>query len=375
MKPKRQIYREGANGEKGIIFVSFTLLLMVLIVGVGAVYAFAFADYRASLRNEWFSQALHVAEAGIDQKLVELTQRNTANMTGTLNFSAGGGVQGRYDVFYGVVATDPNTGVKAVVNPNTGAQVPVSEYTAGDEVVISTGSLLSNGTEQARRVLRATVRSASIISPRAAVAISGVASTNGAVIVDGREHDANGNLIAGQPGKFGVSTSTPTFNQGGNSKVGGNGIPPANPANPATYELNAPPLPDTPEKVLGVSAGALDQYKTGTPPSSAFNGIVYLTTSWIGVNLDGSSGILICHNAAGDAVLQNLHGNFKGLIVTDDIVHINGDAEIIGAVFGLKTGGVTLGNGSGEVKFSSEVLANLPLRDYKVTSWEDARND
>ena len=52
MKPKRQIYREGANGEKGIIFVSFTLLLMVLIVGVGAVYAFAFADYRASLRND-----------------------------------------------------------------------------------------------------------------------------------------------------------------------------------------------------------------------------------------------------------------------------------------------------------------------------------
>lgn len=360
--------------EKGVVFISFLLFIVLLVVGVGALYAFGFADFRATLKTEAVTQAIYVAEAGIDQKLIELTQRNTANTNGTLNFDTGGNLQGNYQVFYGVVATDLNTGNKAVVNPNTGEQVAVANYADGDEVIISTGILNLNGVEQARRVLRATVRSSQLIEPRAAVTISGVASTNGTVTVDGREHDSDGNLT-GAPGTYGISTASGTFIQGGNSTVGGNGIAPARPANPATYELDAPPLPDTPEQILGVSDGSLDAYKTNTPPSGPFNGIVYLTTTWEGVNLEGSSGILICHNEEGDALLKNIHGQFKGLIVTDDIIHINGDSEIIGAVFGLKTGGVTIGNGSGYVKFSSDVLANLPLVRYTVTSWEDHHND
>ena len=348
--------------------------MIILAIAVGAFYGFAFSDFNATQRNEWMTQALYAAEAGVDQKLTELMQRNTTNITGNLNFDSGGNFQAHYDVFYGVVQQNPQTGTKAAVNPDTGTQVPVTEYSEGDEVIIATGSLILNGIERARKVLRVTVQQAPAVNATASVAISGVASTNGAVIVDGREHDSNGNLTGG-PGVFGISTSSSTYNQGGNSKVGGNGIAPANPANPATYELNAPPLPDTPEKILGVSDGSLDQFKTNTPPSTPFNGVVYLTTSWDGVNLDGSAGVLICHNAAGDAFLKNIHGGFKGVIVTDDIIHINGDAKIVGAVFGMKTGGVTLGNGSGEIDFSSQILSSLPLVRYSVTSWEDSSND
>ena len=363
------------KGEKGFVFITFFLFVVILLIGTGAFYGLTLADYRASVRNEWMMQALYVAEAGIDAKLVELTQAKTTNLTGTLNFLGGSSNQGRYDVFYGVVANDVSLGGKAAVNPSTNERVGVpSSYAVGDEVIISTGTVNIYGAEQARRVLRASVQHSPIVNPRAAVSVSGVASTNGAVTVDGREHDANGNLT-GTPGTYGISTSSSTFNQGGNSKVGGNGIAPSNPANPVTYELNAPPLPDTPEKILGVSDGALDSYKTSTPPSAPFNGIVYLTSSWNGVNLDGSSGILIAHNANGDAFLKDIHGQFKGLIITDDIIHINGDAQLIGAVFGLKTGGVTLGNGSGEVDFSSAILSSLPLVRYQVTSWEDTRND
>ena len=360
--------------EQGFIFIAFTLFAVLLLIGVGGLFAFSFSDYRASLRSEGMMQALYVAEAGIDQKLVELMQGSTANISGTLNLDTGGNYQGRYDVFYGVVATNASTGTKSIVNPANGAQMAVSEYANGDEVVVSTGTVTISGVQQAQRIIRASVQHAGIVNPRAAVAISGVASTNGAVTVDGREHDANGNLT-GAPGKYGISTSSGTFNQSGTSKVGGNGIAPAKPANPATYELNAPPLPNTPEELLQVSAGSLDQFKTSTPPQTPFNGIVYLTTSWDGVNLNGSSGVLITHNATGDALLKNIHGVFKGLIVTDDIVHINGDAELIGAVYGLKTGGVTLGNGSGEVKYSSAILSTLPLSRYTVTSWEDSHND
>lgn len=361
------------NNERGVILVSFVLMMAILLVGLGALYAFSFADWNASLRNEAMTQAIYIAEAGIDRKLTELSQKNTANLSGSLSFDSTEIRQGTYEVFYGVVA-DAGNGNKVLVNPDTQATMPVSQYTAGDEVIVSTGTVTLNGVEQARRTLRVTVQPSPLVQPRAAVTISGVASTNGAVIVDGREHDISGNLTGG-PGTYGVSTASSTFNQGGNSQIGGNGIAPANPANPITYEVNGPPVPDSPEKVLGLDEGALDSFKTPLPPSTPFNGVVYLTASWEGVNLEGSSGILICHNAAGDAFLKNIHGTFRGLIITDDIIHINGDAKIIGAIFGMKSGGVTLGNGSGEVKFSEAVLSSLPLTGYTVSSWEDSRND
>lgn len=361
--------------ERGVVFISFVLLIVALLIGVGAVYAFAFSDYVASLRSEWLHQATYVAEAGFDQKLVQLMQQDTSNISGFLDFEGSGIVRGNYEIFYGIVALNSN-GNRIAINPKDGGQIslPGTGYAVGDEIIVSTGILNVAGIEQARKVLRVSVRQSSIVDPRAAVTISGVASTNGAVIVDGREHDENGELT-GEPGKFGISTASITFIQGGSSDVGGNGIAPANPANPLTYEINAPPLPNNPEEILGLSPGSLDHLKTSTPPATPFNGVVYLTSSWEAVDFNGSSGVLIVHNADGTALLKNIHGNFKGLIITDDIIHINGDAEIIGAVFGLKTGGVTLGNGSGEVKFSSDVLAQIPLVRYTVTSWEDFQND
>jgi len=363
-----------ARKERGVIFISFLFLVVVLIIGVGAFYTFAFADYRAVLRNEWMTQAIFVAEAGVDQKLTQLVLGNTANVAGNLNFDTGGIRQGTYDVFYGVVTVDLETGARNLVNPTNGAQMPIAGYNEGDEVIVSTGIMEESGAERARRVLRVSVQSSPIISPQAAVTIGGVASTNGSITVDGREHDTNGNLTVA-PGTFGISTASATFSQGGSSKLGGNGIAPSSPANPASYELNGPAVPSTPEQVLGLGAGALDQYKTSTPPQTPFNGVVYLTTNWNSANLDGSKGILIVHNSTGDAFLKNIKGTFKGLIISDDIIHINANAQLIGAVVGMKSEGVTIGNGDAEVKYSSAVLSTLPLVNYRVTSWQDARND
>lgn len=332
--------------NEGIILISLFLLTTVLFTGTGSLCTLALTDFRASMRMNYLHQAFYLAEAAIDQKLVELTTGNKNDLAGGLSAP---GCAGTYFVDYQL---DPMT---------------------GDEILVATGTVNAGG-QNFSRTLRVTVQQAPPFAANAAVAISGIASTNGNVTVDGRDHDADGNLT-GAPGVFGIATSSPTFIQGGSSQVGGNGIAPAQPADPTTYQINSPPLPPTPEAVLGVSDGALDAYKTSTPPSSPFSGIVYLTANWEGVNLDGSSGILICHTPAGDAYLKNVHGMFKGLIITDDIIHINGDAEIRGAVLGLKTGGVTLGNGAGEVKFSSQLLANLPLVKYTVTSWQDASND
>ncbi|MBI4115101.1 MAG: hypothetical protein HY447_00840 [Candidatus Omnitrophica bacterium] len=365
--------------EKGAVLIAFMLLAVVLIIGVASFYAFAFADFRASLRNEWMTQAMYVAEAGIDQKLVQLAAGNNSNVTGNLNFDVGGNHQGSYSVFYGVVATDPDTGGNVAVNPVDNSEEAVSGYAVGDEVIISTGTVTLNGTQVAQRELRATVQSSPLIAPRGAVVAKGNAQTYGSITIDGRNHDINGNLIVGDPGVFGVS-ATGTFSLQGASEVGGNGIAPTgNPGNPATYEVNAPDLPSTPEEILGLSQGALDQYKTSTPPSGAFSGIVYLTTNWDAADLSGSSGILIVHNDAGDATLSNIHANtgiFKGLIIMDRLDKINGNGTFLGAVYTLNAGGdlTKIGNGNADIKYSSAVLAGLPLVNYRVTSWEDTRN-
>lgn len=360
--------------EQGFVFIYFILLSLVLLTGVGAFYGFGYADLRASMRTEWMNQAFYVAEAGIDQKLFELVTGSTANITGTLDFAGGGNYQGNYTVFYGQVGPCANGVGLCAINPDTLAEVPVTQYVQGDEVIFSTGTITINGILSAQKTVRITIRRDPILNPDAAVSINGVASTSGSITVDGREHDRNGNLT-GRPGTFGISTSGSTFNQGGSSKVGGNGIPPARPADPATIQLNAPRLPNTPEALLGLSEGALDRYKTNQPPASPFSGVVYLTTSWQQANLDGSSGVLIVHNGSGSAVLKNVSGTFKGLIVTDDIVHINSRAKLIGALFGLKSEGVTLGNGNAEVLYSPEIITNLPLAHYTLTTWEDSQND
>lgn len=367
------------RNEKGVILISFLILALLLLVSVGAFYGFGYADIRASMRNEWLNQALYMAEAGVDQKLYELGSGNTSNISKIFNFYNQPNHQGAYSVFYGIMATcqdfgSPYKDEVTPVNPNTGAcHEPVNQFALGDNLIFSTGTLTVSGVQQAQKEVWVSVRPVSLINPQAAVTISGVTTTTGGITVDGREHDKDGNLT-GESGVFGISTPSTTFTQQGNSRVGGNGIAPKKPANPNSYEVNGPAVPNTPEAVLGLNPGALDSYKTNVPPIGPFNGVVYLTTSWTSADLDGSSGVLIVHNAAGNAALKNVHGTFKGLIVTDDIININSGAKLIGAVVGMKSDGVTVGNGNADILYSYQVISSLPLANYTVTSWQDNQN-
>lgn len=76
-------------------------------------------------------------------------------------------------------------------------------------------------------------------------------------------------------------------------------------------------------------------------------------------NIEGT-GILIVHNAAQNAVIRNINfGTFKGLLMADDIDKIHN--TIIGAVIGLSPfppSGNCIGNGSGNVLYSSQVLTS-----------------
>ena len=128
------------------------------------------------------------------------------------------------------------------------------------------------------------------------------------------------------------------------------------------------PTPVTPEEVLGLPAGALDELRR-TPaefaadPVSPLEGIVYLTGDFgtgagSGSRLDGT-GVLIIHNPLFDprehdpsdllydpsrvadrryapAVLGNTAGGtFRGVIIADRIDKFSGQATVYGAVVTL----------------------------------------
>lgn len=200
-------------------------------------------------------------------------------------------------------------------------------------------------------------------------------TTLGNLIIDGRDHDLNGNLIA-EEGTMGVSTQQ-TFIQSGSSTGGGTAAgvdySPADPANPAVIEQNAVyAFPASPDSVFGYASGTLkataqsgangSQYATD-PDDLDFplSGVTYVElasgATWQSMDFGASSGVLVVHNSAQNAAIKNLNsGTFKGLIIADDIEKIH--LTLIGAVISLTTtpSGNCIGNGSGEIRYSNTAL-------------------
>ena len=80
----------------------------------------------------------------------------------------------------------------------------------------------------------------------------------------------------------------------------------------------------------------------------------------VGTTMNGAPSILVVHNAASNAIMKNVHGSFKGLLLADKIEHVNAGTEILGMIQAWGQFGNVFGNGTSTIKFSSEVLANLP---------------
>jgi hypothetical protein len=244
--------------------------------------------------------------------------------------------------------------------------------------------------------------------------VKGVITTNnpvkigGNVDVDGRDHDTTGAAIIASQGVFGVWT-TSSFSQVGSSLVGGTNIrdtdyPLSKPADTSVVRANQPAgdYPGSPDSVLG---GADAGFPEGTLKSIALSGYagsqyttdpatlhyplsgvtyVELPTggTWMSPNINGS-GILIVHDSTKDAIMKNMSpSTFAGLLICDDISHINATFTIIGAVVGLtpdpsKTN--EIGNGNSNILYSGAAIANaiatitgdLPVNTFsdKVLAW------
>ena len=325
------------KNESGMMLIWFYLMIVTLIILSGSLYGLSFQESRVASIDQSRDQAFYLAEAGLDQKIQELRTGNADPSNGALT-------TGSYAVTYDA----------------------------------ATGRVSSVGTaDGTTRTITAVVKKMTPLGIRAAISAGEGITINGDFIVDGRNHDANGNLT-GEPGTYGIS-SAGSISQGGSTEIGGNGIAPADPADPLSIEENATQnVFTTPEEALGVPVGSLDTYKTSTAPQTPFHGIVYMTEDWIAPDLgdedDPSTGVLIVHNGNNTALLKNVHGHFKGLIIVDNLTHINGNAEILGGAIIQNASGNSIGNGNAEVKYSSTILSNLPTAGYSMVSWEDSGN-
>lgn len=233
-------------------------------------------------------------------------------------------------------------------------------------------------------IILAQIQNGGFIPPtvKAAISTNNNVVTNGTLIVDGRDHDLNGNLIAGQ-GTLGL-WSTQDIEQDGSSKIGGTflGIDYAltKPADLNTVNEDATysgGYPNTPDSVMGGRAKGFPEGTLKSIAQSGVNGSQYTTNPsflsfplkgvtyvelpsgdiWNSSNIDGT-GILVIHNNTTNAVIKNENlGTFRGLIIADDIVHIH--TTVIGAIISitpLPSEGNTIGNGSGNVLFSRTAI-------------------
>lgn len=272
------------------------------------------------------------------------------------------------------------------------------------------------------------------LDARAAVAARGPVETTGNITIDGRNWNQHGTAIVG-PGVHGVS-STDIITQKGASTIGGAGMPPVKAALPPLIEPLAYwgdgidndgdglvdeeawdgidndgdglvdedtwSYPDNPDVAFHLPAGTLKAtaMAAGTFFSSqaqidayiAANGgnlpggqIIYCEfPTWMPVNLGNQMNavpsVIVHHMPNGTALAKNLHGEVKGLFLLDFVEHINGDFYLVGAVmsFAPESMGHSYGNGNAVVKYSSEVLSNLPAAtatvEVRVHSWSRASN-
>lgn len=285
------------------------------------------------------SQAFYAAEAGVHRLMDQMNNGGSASVSGTLaNTSFSSSYSASYD----------------------------------SSNIVSTASVATNAGTATRTV---TVRVKTMPTyVRGAVTANGDAIVKNNAILDGRDHDANGNLT-GDAGTYGVS-STGTVTEQNSGTIGGNGNAPANPAIASSYQQNASALSGTnPWDLLGVTKTWFDGHvaNTTTAPTTPFSGITYYTPKngkWMNADLNGSSGILIVHNSDGDAQLKDFTGTFKGLIISDEFMQA-GDfpGTVVGAVM-ITNLEKQLG-GSLNVKYSSSVLTSLGLlMSGQTTQWK-----
>lgn len=347
------------KGSTLILVVSLAIILNIVFLSI---YYSVGRTQKASGTNRIQTSALTLAEAGKEKLYGEITQmiyKPAANTRQNVYANLAFG-KGSFSVSCSSNATLDTVWIESSGKENSSL--------AKINVVASIGPDVTINAPAIRGAIMA--RSSIIVK--------------GNINVDGRDHDTTGAVI--DSGVYGVSTCG-ILSIVGSSTIGGNGVVPVDknaidPVLTLVTEQNAPvsPLFHSPEAFFGYPQGALDKYVVPTLVTP-IKGIVYLKNNYVGpVHFGNSSGVLIVHNSTYNAELQITDGYFKGLIITDLMAKIDGNAKIVGAVITLNSGEVsTFGTGTAEILYSSYVLDNLAKycvnikKKVKEVSWKELK--
>ena len=377
---KPTLARLAGNNSGSTIIFALVLISILTLLG-GEIANIVIFESRDAYRQLHRTQAFYLAEAGIMRAWQAFNDGATA-LTALLK-GADGVPQTTDDgiLSFGASVNLGNGSYRVRIEDNDD---DLDKYTDVDNVILvaSTGSIpVAPGVTKTLQAYMQVIPPPAPPTIRGAIVAAGPVKTLGNLTMDGRDHDINGNLIS-KKGTLGIST-TQTFTQSGSSTVGGtkSGVDysPSKPGNAAIIETHADwsaqgGFPNTSDKVMKFSEGTLkamaqsgkngSQYVTD-PSLLTFplSGVTYVElapgATWQAIDFGVSSGILVVHNTATNAIMKNLNGGtFRGLILADDIVHIH--TTIIGAVMNLTSApseGTCIGNGSGKVLYSNEAIA------------------
>ena len=206
-----------------------------------------------------------------------------------------------------------------------------------------------------------------------------------AAVIDGHNFDCNGNnpsdtnslkAATSPTGASGISINKPQNLQctagTGVANCGGTSSTFPDTIGELLLKGNSPPPTQAQIDALNTYLESIKIDPVAHPeklPSSAFHGVLYVDGNYTQPP-DGSTGILIVHhrdiNGHDIANLGNFNGGtFKGLIVADKINKINGNAQIIGGIFGFGNAadGVSVDDvtGTPNIKYSKCIIDGLPL--------------
>ncbi|HKY61329.1 MAG TPA: hypothetical protein VJP59_09995 [Gemmatimonadota bacterium] len=347
-------------------FVLPAVLVILLALGLvgGAAALLTSTEVRVAGLTGIGHRAEAAAAAGLEHAVAHFGASGP-----TTGWPVGGEVDG-FDYEVSIVADSFDFGSgRGAVHWSTGTGL--NDAGDGQPVWVLT-SRAQRGSWRAAEVLRLTA-SGLDLRIDSAIAAGGTFGLSGNATVSGVNVDENGHPVdPTDPSTSGACQENKAaflVEDGDSVETKGSSDLDGNP----TYAGNDPPYvvadpsatPATPEEVLGLPAGALDDYhrtpaEFAADPVDPLEGIVYITGDFgtaagSGPSLDGS-GILIVHNPLFDprehdpsdplydpsrvadpryapATLGNkTGGTFRGLIVADRIDKFTGQAEIYGSV-------------------------------------------
>ena len=386
----------------GIILVSSLIILVALTSLAMVVANTTTSDIRFSSNYHDAKQAYYAAEAGIILALQETVQRPPNLLLKGPDEIAGTSDDGQYSfACCGTqVALDDGTSFRVTVTDDRDDDPDdPTEDTNGQVFLRSEGSSALGSRWVMRSLVRRVCMEGSDGNMRAAVTSNGPINSKGNLIIDGRDHDLDGNVIPGE-GTLGISTLS-TYERDGASTVGGTDttvfpavdIAPRKVGIENIIEENAawePPL--TPEDVIGLDAATLK-----TIAQSGYNGSQYVTDPaeitlpvsgvtyvempdcgiWNPAEVVGE-GVLVVHDEETCSVVKNFHAlsYFNGILIVDDLIHLDGNGILLGAIYVLTqtpSEGNCIGNGTLDVLFSHQAidnaLASIATCNMEVLSW------